>query len=173
MFIKSDEKKSLKDDFKNLLIEKEISFKFFTSDSSKQNDHSERKDDILVMKARVMRIDANILTYLWSEIIRTTDYIINRISMIKHQWKTPYQLVLSQVLNLDHLHLYECKTYTLDKHISRKTKLQKRAHINHLIDYEARNIFRIWISSQRKVIRIRDVIFDDNTEYNSFELDLM
>jgi hypothetical protein len=77
------------------------------------------------------------------------------------------------VSNLDHLHLYECKTYTLDKHISRKTKLQKRAHIDHLIDYEARNIFRIWISSQRKVIRIRDVIFDDNTEYNSFEIDLM
>jgi hypothetical protein len=64
MFIRSDEKKSLRDDFKNLLIEKEISFESFTSDSSKQNDHSERKGDILVMKARVMRIDADLLTYL-------------------------------------------------------------------------------------------------------------
>ena len=42
---------------------------------------------------------------------------------------------------------YECKTYILDKHISRKSKMQKRAHIDHLVDYETRNIFRIWISS--------------------------
>jgi hypothetical protein len=64
MFIRSDEKKSLRSDFKNLLIEKEISFESFISNSSKQNDYSERKDDILAMKARVMRIDADLLTYL-------------------------------------------------------------------------------------------------------------
>jgi hypothetical protein len=64
MFIRLDEKKSLRNDFKNLLIEKEIFFESFISDSSKQNNYSERKDDILAMKARVMRIKTDLFTYL-------------------------------------------------------------------------------------------------------------
>jgi hypothetical protein len=64
MFIRSNEKKSLRDDFKDFLVKKEISFESFSSDSSKQNDHFERKDDILVIKTRVMRINADLLNYL-------------------------------------------------------------------------------------------------------------
>jgi hypothetical protein len=173
MFIRSDEEKFLEADFKDFLVEKRISFEPFASDSSKQNDHFERKDEILVIKARVMRIDADLFNYLWLEIIRTTDYIANRTLMKKHQWKTSYELVLRQASNLNNLHLYECKIYALNKHISKKIKLQERAHIDHLIDYEARNIFRIWISSQRKMIRTRDVIFDENSKYDSSDVDLI
>jgi hypothetical protein len=64
VFIRSDEKKSLKSDFRNFLIEKKISFESFASNSSKQNDHSERKKEILAMKTRVMRIDARLLMHI-------------------------------------------------------------------------------------------------------------
>jgi hypothetical protein len=64
MFIKLDEKKLLRDDFKDFLVKKEISFESFAFDSSKQNDYFERKDDILVTKTRVMRINADLLNYL-------------------------------------------------------------------------------------------------------------
>jgi hypothetical protein len=173
VFIRSDEEKFLGADFKDFLVEKGISFEPFAPDSLKQNGHFERKGGILAMKARVMRIDAGLLNHLWPEIIRTTDYIANRTLMKKHQWKTSYELVLRQAPNLNNLHLYECKVYALNKHISKKAKLQERAHIDHLIDYEARNIFRIWISSQRKVIRTRDVIFDENSKYDSSDVDLI
>jgi hypothetical protein len=43
VFIRSDEKKSLRSDFRNFLIEKKISFESFAADSSKQNDHSKKK----------------------------------------------------------------------------------------------------------------------------------
>jgi hypothetical protein len=85
VFIRSDEEKSLRSDFRNFLIEKRISFESFVPDSSKQNDHSERKEEILVMKARAMRIDARLLMHIWPEIFRTADYIANRTSMTKHQ----------------------------------------------------------------------------------------
>jgi hypothetical protein len=84
MFIRSNEKKFLETDFKNFLVEKKISFESFVSNSSKQNDHFERKDEILVMKARVMRINANLFNHFCLKIIRTTDYITNRILMKKY-----------------------------------------------------------------------------------------
>jgi hypothetical protein len=64
MFIRSDGEKSLGTDFKNFLVDKRISFEPFVPDSSEQNDHFERKDEILAMKARVMRIDADLLNHL-------------------------------------------------------------------------------------------------------------
>ena len=51
--------------------------------------------------------------------------------------------------------------------------MKERAHIGHLVGYDARNIFRIWIPSQRKVIRTRDVIFDDSTRYDPPDIDVM
>ena len=143
IFIRSNEEKSLENDFVRFIHSKEISFESSTSDSSKQNDHFERKRGILIMKTRAMRIDAGLPMHLWPEIFRAAGYIANRTPMKKHEWKTPYQLVLGQAPDLSHLHRYECKAYTLNKHIPRKLKLQKRAHIEHLIEYEARNIFRV------------------------------
>jgi hypothetical protein len=40
------------------------------------------------MKIKAMRIDVDLFEYLWSEIIKTADYIANSTSMTKHRWKT-------------------------------------------------------------------------------------
>jgi hypothetical protein len=64
VFIRSDEEKFLGADFKDFLVEKGISFEPSAPDSPKQNGHFERKGGILVMKARVMRIDAGLLNHL-------------------------------------------------------------------------------------------------------------
>ena len=52
-------------------------------------------------------------------------------------------------------------------------KLQKRAHIDYLMGYETRIIFRIWISSQKKIIRTKDVLFNDDFIYDVHEVNLM
>ena len=120
-----------------------------------------------------MRIDAGLPIYLWPEIVRTAGYIANRTPMKKHQWKTPYELVIGNAPDLSHLHQYGCKAYTFNKNLPRKEKMQERAHIGHWIGYEARNIFRIWIPSQHKVIRTREVMFDDSTGYDARDIDLL
>lgn len=124
------------------------------------------------MKARTLRIDAGLPTYLWNEIVRTAGYIMNRTPMQKYNWKTPFEQAVGHPSNLSHLRKIGCKAYTLDKHIPRKGKLQERAHIGHLLGYDSTNIFRVWIPSQRKVIRIRDVLFDETSLYNPDEPDL-
>jgi hypothetical protein len=59
------------------------------------------------------------------------------------------------------------------KHVPRLQKLKERAHIGHLIGYDASNIFRIWIPSQRMIIRTRDVIFDESSKYDPHDIDLL
>jgi hypothetical protein len=46
-------------------------------------------------------------------------------------------------------------------------KLAPRAAIGYLVGYEARNIWRIWIPSYRRVIRARDVQFNETEFYDS------
>ena len=45
-----------------------------------------------------------------------------------------------------------------------------RAQISHLISYDSTNIYRIWIPISNKVIRIRDVKFNDALFYDPSDL---
>jgi hypothetical protein len=76
---------------------------------------------------------------------------------------------------LAHLHLLGCKAYVLDKTIPKRhrlIKLDPRAYISYLVGYDSTNIFRIWIPSFKKVIRTRDVTFNDDTFYYPSNLDV-
>jgi hypothetical protein len=64
IFIRLNKEKFLEDEFNDFFIERRISFESFASDSSKQNDHFEKKKKVLVMKTRAMRIDVEFSTYL-------------------------------------------------------------------------------------------------------------
>ena len=64
VFLRSNNERSLNDEFNDLLVETDIIHESSALDSSKQNDHSERKKDILAMKTRVIRIDAELLIFL-------------------------------------------------------------------------------------------------------------
>ena len=48
-----------------------------------------------------------------------------------------------------------------------------RAYISYLVSYDSTNIFRIWIPSQGKVIRTRDVSFDPTVFYDPSDIDLI
>lgn len=108
-----------------------------------QNGHSERIGGILAMKARALRIEANLPGSLWNEAIRTAGHIANRTPMRKQDWKTPFEKVTGNQPALAHLRSYGCKAYTHKHNLPKKLKLDKRAHIGHLVGYDSSNIFRI------------------------------
>jgi len=64
------------------------------------------------------------------------------------------------------MHVYGYKTYTLDKRVKKGDKLGPRATIGYLVGYDSTNIYRIWIPSLHKVIRTRDVTFDETSFYD-------
>ena len=49
--------------------------------------------------------------------------------------------------------------------------MSPRAQIGFLCGYDSTNIFRIWLPTRAKVIRIRDVKFDNNKLYNPSDLE--
>jgi hypothetical protein len=119
-----------------------------------------------------MRIAAGLPADLWPEIMMTAGYLNNRTPKRTLQWKTPFEALTGQRPQLSHLHPYGCRAYPLNKHIPRSEKLAPRAFIGYLISYDSSNIYRIWVPSQGKVIRTRDVVFNDKLFYNPAELDI-
>ena len=93
------------------------------------------------MKAWVLRIKTDLPGYLWNKAIQTAGYIANRTPMQKHGWKTFFEKVTNTPLSLSHLKHYRCKAYAHIHHLFKKLKLDKRAHIGHLIRYDFFNIF--------------------------------
>jgi hypothetical protein len=49
----------------------------------------------------------------------------------------------------------------LNKHLLKGDKLEKRTFEGFLIGYNASNIYRVWIPTTNRVIRVRDVRFID------------
>ena len=52
-------------------------------------------------------------------------------------------------------------------------KLNFRAHINYLVDYNLTNIYRVWILHQEKMISMRDIIFDKSQIFDECMKDLL
>ncbi|KAF6793055.1 reverse transcriptase domain protein [Colletotrichum musicola] len=71
---------------------------------------------------------------------------------------------------LAHLRRYGCKAYplttTYKKGADKSNKSAARAHIGYLCGYDSTNIYRIWIPSINKVMRTRDVTFDESKLYD-------
>ena len=108
--------------------------------------------------------------YLWSWITQTTDYIMNCISSTKHLRKTSFEMIIDQKFNLTHLVQYKTKTYSVNKDISNREKIKIKAYIDFMMNYDNINIWLVRISNQRKMIWTRDVIFDENSHYQSYEI---
>jgi hypothetical protein len=122
-----------------------------------------------------MRVDANMPIDLWPEFIKTAGYLSNRTPVRNNFWKTPYEIVMGEKPKHSHLHPLGCKAYVLNHNIpkkERRNKLHPRAHIGYLVGYDSTHIWRIWIPSKLRVIRTRDVTFDDNSMYSPFDLDI-
>ena len=162
VFFRTDEKNSLKKEFYEMISDLKIIYKSFASYISKQNDYFERKERVLAMKARIMRIQIDFSIYLWSWIVCIVDFIMSKILMKKHSWKISFEKITNIKFNLSHLNKFEFRVYSFDKSISKKNKLRKRTHIEYFLKYDDSNIYFISIFNQRKVIRSKNVIFDES-----------
>jgi hypothetical protein len=150
---------------------RKIVTKRFVSYTSSQNDKIERSERILIIRARVMRIEANLSANMWSEMFKSIDYLKNRIFRRALIWKTFFETLIEKKSNLSHLQSYEYKAYLLKNIIFRKNRLKSRAFIDYLVKYDFTNIFRIWIFNRMRIIRIKDVLFDKTLFYDFAELD--
>ncbi len=170
-FIKMNDERILKFEYREFMKLREIVTKWFVSYMSSQNDKIERFEKILMIRIRVMRIETNLSTNMWSKMFKSIDYLNNRTFKRALKWKISFETLIEKKSNLTHLQSYECQAYLLKNIILRKNRLKSRAFIDSLVKYDFINIFRIWISSRMRVVRIKNVIFDKTLFYDLAKLD--
>ncbi|KAJ6020318.1 hypothetical protein N7522_000393 [Penicillium canescens] len=71
--------------------------------------------------------------------------------------------------NLSNLRLYGCRAYVMRQGIAKSDKMEPRAEIGYLVGYVASNIWKIWLPQLNQVREFRDVVFDENIQYNPSE----
>ena len=143
-----------------------------TPRTQSQNGAAEVKGKHIIIRQRTLRIQTGHPEDLWPEHALATAVISNKIPIAKNGWISPYEVVYKTKPVIFNLITYGAKAYALNKNIAKLDRLSPRAFIGHLVGYEGTNIYRIWIPSQRKVIRTRDVVFDeDDYTYNPSEID--
>ena len=74
--------------------------------------------------------------------------------------------------NIGHLQVYNCRAYPLKYKTLCLNKFVLRAHVEYLVEYNLINIFQVYILSEKKVIKIRDIKFNKQLFYNDLQLDL-
>ena len=142
-----------------------------------QNGGAERSGGVIIMRARAIHTDSRLPGYMWPETLTAAGYILNRTPRQRLGWKTPVEILQAYCNPQDpkpkggHMRVYGCRAYPLIQNQPKLNKLDPRASIGYLVGYDSTNIFRIWVPSQQKVIRTRDVQFDESIMYNPHYID--
>jgi hypothetical protein len=159
----SDRERSLGDNFTNWIKAEGITFDPLAPYIPEQNSSAERSGEMIIQRARAIKVHASLPEDLWPEIVPVAAYILNRTPNWQLDWKTPLE-VLHQLVEIPHsppsvvhLRVYRARAYPLVHKILKSEKLKLRAHIGYLVGYDSTNIFRIWIPSKKQVICTRDV----------------
>ncbi len=170
-FIRMNDERILEFEYREFMKLRKIVTKRFASYTSFQNDKIERSQEVLMIKTKAIRIEANLSANLWSKMFKSVDYLNNRILRRALAWKTFFEILTEKKSNLSHLQSYDCRTYLLKNIIFRKNRSKSKAFIYYLVRYDFTNIFRIWIFNRMRIVRIKDVIFDKTLFYDFAKLD--
>ena len=169
--IQLDGERTLQKDWQHLLSELGIQERR-TAPGSPQQSKAERAGRMLTIKARAMMIEANMPRNMWPEAYRTAAYIANRTPTKRLAWETPFKGFTKETPMMGHMHPFGCRAYAVEHNLPRKEKMLPRAQVGYLVGYDSTNIFRVWLPSKGKVIRTRDVHFDDTKLFHPSDIEL-
>ncbi|KAE8697282.1 omega-6 fatty acid desaturase, endoplasmic reticulum isozyme 1 [Hibiscus syriacus] len=127
-----------------------------------QNGVAERMNRTLNERARSMRIHAGLPKFLWVEAINTAAYLINRGPSVPLDGRIPEEVWSRKEINLSHLRVFGCISYV---HIdsAERSKLDAKSNKCAFVGYGGDEFgYRFWDYENQKIIRSRDVIFNEN-----------
>ena len=131
---------------------------------------------LIIIMARCLHLQSRLPKSLWPETVAAASYILNRTPILHSgTWTTPFYLATGVKPSVAHLRVYGCKAYLHLVGTQEPAKLDKlapRAHIGYLVGWDSTAIFRIWVPSKNKVIRTRDVIFNEQEFYEPSNADI-
>ena len=136
-------------------------------DTPEQLGAAEQAGNIIVTKARSLRIKAGLLKSLSNELAITATRITNVTPTRSNNWKTPYELVHGRQPLVAHFSQIGCKAYVLNKKLKKADKLESRTFVRYLVGYNSTNIYRIWLPKKNQILRVRDVLFQKDSLFSN------
>ena len=115
--------------------------------------------------ARSMRFHAGLPKTFWAVAISTASYLINRGPSIPMEFKLPEKVLSSRKVKFSHLKVVGCVSYVHIDSVAR-SKLNAKSKIYFFIGYGDKKFgYRFWDEQNRKIIRSRNVIFNEQVMY--------
>ena len=144
--------------FKRYARSNGIKLEYTMSYSPQSNGKSERMNRTLTNMIRTKLIDSCVPKFLWGEAVRCSAYELNRSpSSTLRKGETP-SLLWNGRQDISKLKIFGCRAwYTV---LPKSNKLDSRAKPAVMIGYCGGG-YRLWLPTEYKVIRSRDVRFDE------------
>ncbi|CAB0012102.1 unnamed protein product [Nesidiocoris tenuis] len=130
--------------------------------SSSSSGKVERMNRTLMDMVRVKIADSGIPKKLWGEALKCSAYELNRSpSSALERGQTP-SLIWNGQNNLSKLRIFGCRVWY--SQLPRLSKLSPRSNPAVMVGYCGGG-YRVWLPDSEKVIRARDVRFDENVKF--------
>jgi hypothetical protein len=116
-------------------------------------------------RARSMRLHAGLPETFWADAVNTAAYLINRGPSVPLEFRIPEEVWSGKEVNLSYLKVFGCVSYV---HIDSdaRSKLDAKSRKCFFIGYGDETFgYRFWDDQNRKVIRSRNVIFNEQVMY--------
>ncbi|KAE8705357.1 hypothetical protein F3Y22_tig00110429pilonHSYRG00830 [Hibiscus syriacus] len=116
-------------------------------------------------RARSMRIHDGLPIFLWAEAINTATYLINHGPSVPLDGRILEEVWSKKEINLSHLRVFGCISYVHIDSVER-SKLDAKSKKCAFVGYGDDEFgYWFWDYENRKIIRSRDVIFNENVLY--------
>uniref|UniRef100_A0A7N2LG47 Integrase catalytic domain-containing protein n=1 Tax=Quercus lobata TaxID=97700 RepID=A0A7N2LG47_QUELO len=130
-----------------------------------QNGVAERMNRTLNERARSMRLHAGLPKTFWADAVSTAAYLINRGPSVPMEFRLLEEVWSGKEVKFSHLKVFGCVSYV---HIDSDacSKLDAKSKICFFIGYGDEKFgYRFWDEQNRKIIRSRNVIFNEQVMY--------
>ncbi|KAL2228217.1 UNVERIFIED_CONTAM: Retrovirus-related Pol polyprotein from transposon TNT 1-94 [Sesamum indicum] len=129
-----------------------------------QNGVAERMNRTLNERARCMRLKSGLPKMFWADAVNTAAFLINRGPSVPLNNRIPEEVWSGKKVDLSFLRTFGCSAYILNDD---RTKLDAKSIKCTFIGYGTDEFgYRFWDDQNRKIIRSRNVIFNENVMYN-------
>ncbi|KAL2254166.1 UNVERIFIED_CONTAM: Retrovirus-related Pol polyprotein from transposon TNT 1-94 [Sesamum indicum] len=129
-----------------------------------QNGVAERMNRTLNERARCMRLKSGLPKMFWADAVNTAAFLINRGPSVPLNNRIPEEVWSGKKVDLSFLRTFGCSAYILNDD---RTKLDAKSIKCTFIGYGTDEFgYRFWDDQNRKIIRSRNVIFNEDVMYN-------
>jgi transposase InsO family protein len=148
-------------EFLNQLREAGIIWERTIPDNPQQNGRAEQKIGVLLERSTCQLKDANMPEWFWPAAVTNAVYMDNRTAH-KGRPCTPLELFTKTKPTVSHIRPFGCRAYAFIERKHRASKFGGRSRFCRLLGMEEYSKgYTLWDPHARKVIRSRDVIFDE------------